>query len=99
MSLITNIFQQQKINQNQKDKDIKSLNSKIKRITKLKNDLESENNSIKSQLAERDKELEKLKAEQTAEISTKLDKIQENENLCTLGYLLYWKSIYYTLLK
>ena len=63
------------------------MNSKIKRITKHKNDLESENNSIKSQLAERDKELEKLKSEQTAENSTKLEKIQENENLCTFRFL------------
>ena len=63
------------------------MNSKIKRITKHKNDLESENSNIKSQLAERDKELEKLKAEKTAENSNKLNKIQENENLCMFRIL------------
>ena len=63
------------------------MNSKIKKITKLNNDLESENNNIKSQLAEREKELEKLIAEQTAENSSKFDKIQENAILGNYGVL------------
>ena len=77
------------MNQNQKIKNIKRLNSKIIKITKINDSLQSDICNLKNQLTKQDKEFVKLKEELKTETLIKWDKIEQNDALSKFRWLIF----------